>query len=66
MADLYDIPVKDAINSLVEDVIKDQEFMGEKVTKAKAKILVLNALMYNVVSNEVCNQVRCLCGQDIE
>lgn len=66
MADLYDISMKDAIDSLVEDVIKDQDFMGEKVTKAKAKILVLNALMYNVVSNEVCNQVRFLCGQDTD
>ena len=66
MTDLYDIPMKDAIDSLIEEVINDQAGFGEKITKSKARILIANALMYNVVSNEVCNQVRFLCGQDVD
>ena len=66
MADLYNIKASDAINHLIDDVISDQEQLGVEITKARAKILVLNALMYNVVSCEVCNQVRYLCGQEID
>lgn len=66
MTEMYDIKASDAINHLIEDVISDQEQLGVKITKAKAKILVLNALMYNVVSCEVCNQVRYFCDQEID
>lgn len=66
MKDLYDIKTSDAINNLIEDVISDQEQLGVKITRAKAKVLVLNALMYNVVSCEVCNQVRYFCDQEID
>lgn len=66
MADLYNVPMKDAIESLIEDVINDQANLGYKLTKTKARTLIANALMYNVVSCEVCNQVRFLCGQDVD
>jgi len=66
MKDLYKITATTAIDNLIEDVMADQESLGAKVTKAEARTLVLNALMYNVVSCEVCNQVRYLRDQDIE
>lgn len=66
MVELYNIKVSDAINHLVDDVLADQEQQGVTLTKAQAKVLVLNALMYNVVSCEVCNQVRYLCDQEID
>jgi len=66
MTEMYDIKASDAINHLIEDVISDQEQLGVKITKAQAKVLVLNALMYNVVSCEVCNQVRYFCDQEID
>ena len=53
--ELYDPTMKQAIDSLAEDVSEKQE-----ISKKRAKLLVLNALLYNTVIEEVNEQVAFL------
>lgn len=57
MADieLYDPTAKQAIDNLTENIAKWQG-----INKKRAKLLVLNALFYNVVSEAVNDQVAFL------
>ena len=56
--ELYDPTAKQAIDSLVNDIAKWQN-----ISKKRAKLLVLNALFYNVVSEAVNDQVAFLIEQ---
>lgn len=53
---LYDVNTSDVMNVLVNDVM---EYCNVK-TKKLAKALVLNALLANVVSEDIINQVNFL------
>ena len=53
--ELYDPTMKQAIDNLTDDIAKWQE-----ISKKRAKLLVLNALFYNVVTEAVNDQVAFL------
>ena len=53
--ELYDPTMKQAIDNLTEDIAK-----GQNISKKRAKLLVLNALFYNVVTEAVSDQVAFL------
>ena len=53
--ELYNPTMKQAIDSLTEDISEKQN-----ITKKRAKLLVMNALFYNVVTEAVNEQVAFL------
>ena len=53
--ELYDPTMKQAIDNLTNDIAKWQD-----ISKKRAKLLVLNALFYNVVTEAVNDQVAFL------
>ena len=61
MKKLYELTTKEVIDHLCERV---QE--RDKMTKAQAKKLVLNALIYNCVIDEILGQVDFLMGKELE
>lgn len=61
MKELYELTTKEVIDNLCERV---QE--RDKMTKAQAKKLVLNALIYNCVIDEILGQVDFLMGKELE
>ncbi len=60
MKDLYQISRKEALDSLIEEAIKDHP----ELTKRQAETLVCNALMYNVVIASVGEQINFLLDID--
>ena len=60
MKDLYNMTATEVINNLVDDVMEQHEGL----TKSMAKKLVLNALIYNCVTEEIYGQVDFLMGAD--
>lgn len=56
--ELYDPTMKQAIDNLTDDIAKWQN-----ISKKRAKLLVLNALFYNVVTEAVNDQVAFLIEQ---
>ena len=56
--ELYNPTMKQVIDSLTDDIAKWQE-----ISKKRARLLVLNALIYNVVSEAVNDQVAFLIEQ---
>ena len=56
--ELYDPTMKQAVDNLIDDVAQWQQ-----ISKKRAKILVLNALFYNVVTEAVNDQVAFLIEQ---
>lgn len=61
MQELYDLTTKEVIDHLCERV---QE--RDKMTKTQAKKLVINALIYNCVIDEILGQVDFLMGKDLD
>ncbi len=61
MKELYDFTTKEVVDHLCERVIE-----RDKMTKAQAKRLVLNALIYNCVIDEILGQIDFLMGKDEE
>ena len=59
MRELYDLTATQAIGYLVDDVVE-----AKGISRALAKKLVINALIYNTVSEEVFSQVCFLMGED--
>lgn len=55
MKDLYELKVSDVIGQIADDVVEN---LGIK--KALAKKLVVNALIYNCVQEEIISQVKFL------
>lgn len=55
MMELYNITASEAIACLVDEIAEDKG-----ISKALAKKLVLNSLLYNVVIAEISNQVEYL------
>lgn len=53
MAELYHITAGEIISELTDRVVNENPGM----TKSRAKLLVCNALCYNVVVEEILNQV---------
>lgn len=58
MRELYNLTASDVIAELVDDVME-----AHGVSKALAKKLVVNALIYNCVQEEVYGQVAFLLGK---
>ncbi len=57
--DLYDVTLTQAVEDIVKNI---QERYG--CTKAEAKLLLNNALLYNVVRDEIMGQIDFLVGRD--
>lgn len=57
MRELYNVTMTDVIDTIAEDVMAKYN-----VSKAKARKLVCNALIYNCVTEEVLGQVDFLMG----
>lgn len=55
MKDLYELKVSDVIGQIADDVVEN---LGIKKTLAKK--LVINALVYNCVQEEIISQVKFL------
>lgn len=62
MRELYDLTAAQALESAIESVIENNPGMSKK----QAKTLVLNALLYNCVIDEICGQVNFLMGKEEE
>lgn len=62
MRDLYNITASEALSFSIEKVIED----NPELTKKQAKVLVLNALLYNVVIAEIRGQVNWLLDKEQE
>lgn len=60
MKELYDLTATEVINILVDDVMKQHNGLSKQM----AKKLVLNALIYNCVAEEVYGQVDFLMGSE--
>ena len=58
MKELYDLTATEVIGFLVDDVMAQHKGL----TKKEARKLVLNALIYNVVTSEVYGQIDFLMG----
>ena len=58
MCELYDITATQALDILIEEQMKKRN-----ISKALAKKLVINALLYNVVSAEIDNQIDFMLGE---
>lgn len=61
MKELYNLTSKEVIDNLCERVIE-----RDQMPKAQAKKLVLNALIYNCVIDEILGQVDFLMGKDMD
>lgn len=61
MKDLENLTTKEVIDHLCDRVIEH-----DKISKAQAKKLVLNALIYNCVIDEILGQVDWLMGKDMD
>lgn len=61
MKELYDMTTKEVIDNLCQRVIE-----REPMTKTQAKKLVLNALIYNCVIDEILGQIDWLMGKDMD
>ncbi len=61
MRDLENYSMTEVIDNLVENVMLEHD-----ISRALAKKLVLNALTYNCVANEVYDQVSWLIGEENE
>lgn len=59
MRELYNLTASDVIAELADDIVE-----AHGVSKALARKLVLNALIYNCVQDEVYGQVAYLLGKD--
>lgn len=57
MRELYDLTATEVIGYMVDDVVEKKG-----ISKALAKKLVLNALIYNTVTEEVYSQICFLMG----
>lgn len=60
MKDLYDITATQALDGIIDKVLADNPDMSRKM----AKKLVINALLYNCVIDEVLGQVNFLLGKE--
>lgn len=61
MKELYNLTSKEVIDNLCERVIE-----RDQMPKAQAKKLVLNALIYKCVIDEILGQVDFLMGKDMD
>lgn len=61
MKELYDMTTKEVIDNLCQRVIE-----RKPMTKTQAKKLVLNALIYNCVIDEILGQIDWLMGKDMD
>lgn len=61
MKELYNLTSKEVIDNLCERVIE-----RDQMPKTQAKKLVLNALIYNCVIDEILGQVDFLMGKDMD
>lgn len=59
MRELHDYTLTEAVNFIVEDIVE-----AKGISKALAKKLVINALLYNVVTDEIIGQVYWLMEDD--
>lgn len=59
MKELYDCTLKEVIDDIVADVAEEQE-----ISKKLARTLVINTLLYNVVTESVKEQVAYLLDRE--
>ncbi len=60
MTELYDLTVAEALEHSINRVMEE----NPELTKRQAKKLVLNALIYNCVVDEIAGQVNFLLGKE--
>lgn len=60
MTELYDLTVAEALEYPIKVVMEN----NPELSKKKAKALVLNALIYNCVVDEIAGQVDFLLGKE--
>lgn len=60
MKTLYAVTANEAIKLIVDDVVKEHEGMSRK----NAQLLVANALIYNVVTEAIKEQINFLLDED--
>lgn len=61
MEGLYDLTVNEALESVINSVLK----CNPELKKREAKKLVLNALIYNCVVDEIVGQVNFLLDKEV-